>query len=44
MRFQQGKLTIEYVMAEEEDAHVGIAEACREEYNVKNSSHEKVRK
>ena len=42
MCFQQGKVTIEYVLVEEEDAHVGMAEACREEYKVKGSSHEKI--
>ena len=43
MRFQQVKLTNDYGIAEEEDSHVGMAEARREDKKVKYSSHEKVR-
>ena len=37
MRFQQGKMSNEYGIAETEDPHVDMSEACREEYNVKGS-------
>ena len=43
MCFQQEKLKNEHGTAEEEDPHVGMAEARKKDNEVKYPSHEKVR-
>ena len=40
---QQMNLTNDYGIAEDNNTHAGMGEACREEYKVKDYSYEKVR-